>query len=69
MLLDLENISKVKEFINISQDISSEVTLKSGRYVVDGKSILGVFSLDLSKPVELICEPTYTDRFEKFKVN
>lgn len=68
MLINLEHVSSVKQFIAISQDISSEVLLKSGRYIVDGKSILGVFSLDLSKPIELICDECDISKFEQFKV-
>jgi phosphotransferase system HPr-like phosphotransfer protein len=56
MLIDLGNISRVKEFVAIAQNCVGDTTLKSGRYVVDGKSILGIFSLDLSQPVELECE-------------
>ena len=41
----------VKEFVNITQNYSCEILLKSGKYVVDAKSILGIFSLDLSLPV------------------
>jgi hypothetical protein len=53
MLIDLGNISRVKEFVTIAQSCVGDTTLKSGRYIVDGKSILGIFSLDLSKPIDL----------------
>ena len=42
---------KVKEFVAITQESECEILLKSGKYVVDAKSILGVMSLDLSKPL------------------
>lgn len=42
---------KVKEFVNVTQSSDVEILLKSGKYVVDAKSILGIFSLDLSKPL------------------
>lgn len=42
---------KVKEFVNVTQGSDVEILLKSGKYVVDAKSILGIFSLDLSKPL------------------
>jgi phosphotransferase system HPr-like phosphotransfer protein len=42
---------KVKEFVAITQESECEILLKSGKYVVDAKSILGIFSLDLSKPL------------------
>ena len=42
-----------KKFVNIAARYDYEMTLKSGRYVVDAKSILGIFSLDLGEPVVL----------------
>lgn len=65
MQIDLSMVSKVKDFVEVSQSKTGEVILKSGRWVVDGKSILGIFSLDLSKPIELVTED-YVG-FEKFK--
>ena len=56
MLIDLGNVSRVKEFVAIAQSCVGDTVLKSGRYVINGKSILGIFSLDLSHPVELECE-------------
>lgn len=49
--ISLEMAQKVKEFVNIMQDYPYEILLKSGKYVVDAKSILGIFSLDLSQPL------------------
>ena len=47
----LEMAHKVKDFVKIVQDYPYEILLKSDKYVVDAKSILGIFSLDLSKPL------------------
>ena len=55
--INLSNINDVKNFVTIMQSISEETILKSGKYVVDAKSIMGVFSLDLSKPITLEIEP------------
>ncbi len=49
----LDSINKVKAFVNIVAKCDSDVDLTSGRYVVDAKSIMGIFSLDLSKPIKL----------------
>lgn len=49
--ITLSSINDVKEFVNIANRSSSEVDLSSGRYIVDAKSIMGIFSLDLSKPI------------------
>ena len=43
--------SQVKAFVSVVQKYSHEIDLRSDRYVVDAKSILGIFSLDLSKPI------------------
>lgn len=49
----LDSINKVKAFVNIVTTCDYDVDLTSGRYVVDAKSIMGIFSLDLSKPIKL----------------
>lgn len=49
----LETINDVKEFVNAVTLCNFDVDLVSGRYSIDAKSIMGIFSLDLSKPVEL----------------
>ena len=43
--------SQVKAFVSVVQKYANEIDLRSDRYVVDAKSILGIFSLDLSKPL------------------
>lgn len=43
----------VKAFVNAVNRYDFDMDLRSGRHVVDAKSILGIFSLDLSKPVAL----------------
>ena len=49
----LDSIDKVKSFVNEISKFDSDFDLISGRYVIDAKSIMGIFSLDLSKPIEL----------------
>ena len=49
--ISLEMAQKVKDFVKIVQDYPYEIRRKSDKYVVDAKSILGIFSLDLSKPL------------------
>lgn len=51
--ISLGTIEKVKDFVSIMTRLSTEIDLISGRYVVDAKSIMGIFSLDLSKPITL----------------
>ena len=49
----LSTIEEVKQFVTAATMSDSEIDLKSGRYVVDAKSIMGIFSLDLMKPIEV----------------
>ena len=49
----LDSIEKVKGFVNDISRFNTDFDLISGRYVIDAKSIMGIFSLDLSKPIEL----------------
>lgn len=52
--INLNTIDKVKRFVNISTSLTcDDIRLLSGRYIVDGKSILGIFSLDLSKDITM----------------
>jgi phosphotransferase system HPr-like phosphotransfer protein len=51
--ISLNSIDKVKSFVNDITKFDSDFDLVSGRYVIDAKSIMGIFSLDLSKPIDL----------------
>ena len=52
--ISLNSIDKVKSFGNAITQFEFDFDLVSGRYVIDAKSIMGIFSLDLSKPIELV---------------
>ena len=51
VMIRLDTAEAVKKFVNLTARCDFDLTLKSGKYVVDAKSILGIFSLDLSKPL------------------
>ena len=51
--ISLNSIDKVKSFVNEITKYDYDFDLVSGRYVIDAKSIMGIFSLDLSKPINL----------------
>ncbi|MBE7720488.1 MAG: HPr family phosphocarrier protein [Lacrimispora celerecrescens] len=51
--ISLNSIDKVKSFVNDLTKFDTDFDLVSGRYVIDAKSIMGIFSLDLSKPIDL----------------
>lgn len=50
----LQSINDTKDFVNIVNRFPYNIDLCSGRYVIDAKSIMGIFSLDISNPVEMI---------------
>jgi len=43
----------IKDFVRVTSKYNYDIDLRSGRYIIDAKSILGIFSLDLSKPIDL----------------
>ena len=51
--ISLNSIDKVKAFVNEISKFDCDFDLVSGRYVIDAESIMGIFSLDLSKPIDL----------------
>ena len=53
VLITLNSIDKVKSFVNTITKYDYDFDLVSGRYVIDAKSIMGIFSLDLSKSIDL----------------
>ncbi len=61
--ISLKSITDVKDFVNIVNKYDFDIDLTSGRYVVDAKSIMGIFSLDLSKPIKV---DVHVDDCEKF---
>lgn len=52
----IPSIEAVKEFVNIAAEYTCDATIENGRYAIDAKSILGVFSLDVTKPLTLVLE-------------
>lgn len=51
--IQLSAINDVKDFVNTVIRFNYDIDLISGRYAIDAKSIMGIFSLDLSKPIQL----------------
>ena len=51
--ISLNSIDKVKTFVNEINRYDAEFNLVSGRYVLDAKSIMAIFSLDISDPIDL----------------
>lgn len=71
MKIVLNTISDVKSFVDTVSRCDFGIDLSSGRYTVDGKSIMGIFSLDLSKPLSLLAytdDPAFAESMEPFTV-
>lgn len=56
MMLSLNSFDKVRDFVNAISPFDTEVNLISGKYVVNAKSVMAIFSLDLSKPIEAVAD-------------
>ena len=66
--IQLTSIADVQKFVNAVTRYNGDVDLQSGRYIVDAKSIMGIFSLDLTKPVDmLILSDNYDELLEDIK--
>lgn len=61
MKINLGTVEKVKTFVQAAIKLKEPISLKSGRYIVDSKSIMGVFSLNLSDPV-IVLAPFDVDK-------
>lgn len=60
----IDSIVAAKTFVNIVNTCDFDIDLESGRYLVDAKSIMGIFSLDLSKPIKM---HVYTENLTAFE--
>ena len=67
----LSSIQDVRDFVNIVILVDYDVDLAQGRYIIDAKSIMGIFSLDLLSPITVVAHTDYADDFfekiERFK--
>jgi phosphotransferase system HPr-like phosphotransfer protein len=63
--VNLDSVNKVKEFVEITGKFPEDLDLAHGKYVIDAKSLMGIFSLDLSKPLDLTINSDDEDRVEE----
>ena len=61
--IKLPTIEAVQNFVDIVSDYEEDISLSSGRYIVDAKSIMGIFALDTLSPINLVA---HTDNAEDF---
>ena len=64
-VIKLNSIEKVKNFVNRVSTFDCDVDIIYGRYVIDGTSIMGIFSLDLTNPVTVLI---HTDDYDELKL-
>ena len=58
----------IKKFVNEARTFTSDINVRSGNYVVDGKSILGLFSINTSNPIEIELVSSDLEEIQKFNV-
>ena len=64
----IDTFENAQNFIVAANQCEGEIDVKQGRYVVDGKSIIGVMSLNLAAPVEITCtKPEEESLFEQYE--
>ena len=70
--IKLSTVQDIRDFVDVTVGINEDIDLSSGRYVVDAKSIMGIFSLDLLSPITMTVMSDNADeiiaKFEKFIV-
>lgn len=64
--ISLTEVNQVKRFVNLIGQAPFDVDVVSGRYTVNAKSMLGIYSLDLSKPIQVVI---HSDDCEELKKN
>ena len=62
----LNDYTRIKKFCNEVSTFESDIDLVKGRYVVDAKSLMGVFTIDLSLPVEVVIYSEDEEEIERF---
>ena len=65
--IKLDSIEKVKRFTSVVLTFENDIDIMQGRYVIDGKSLMGIFSLDLTKVLKVLIHDTSLSDFAKFE--
>ncbi len=71
MMIKLSTIEDVRSFVSLVETFTFPIDLCSGRYLVDAKSLMGIFSLDLMQPIKLVAhedDPKLFEALDKYKV-
>ena len=65
IIISIKSLNDVYKFVEKAQAVDGDVTVRRGRYNVDGKSVMGIFSIDMSQDVTVIY-PTSAVEFNQF---
>jgi len=65
--ISINTIDKVKRFVNLTNRCEVDVDIISGRLLVDAKSIMGIFSMDLTRPMTLRVHESNIEKLEEYK--
>jgi len=65
--ISINTIDKVKRFVNLTNKCEADVDIISGRLLVDAKSIMGIFSIDLTRPMTLRIHESNTEKLKEYK--
>lgn len=65
--ISINTIDKVKRFVNLTNRCEADVDIISGRLLVDAKSIMGIFSMDLTRPMTLRVHESNIEKLEEYK--
>lgn len=64
--IKFDDITSITELVKKASKLSCDIEVRHDRYIVDAKSIMGIFSLNLSKPVEIVIHSDYTAEVSEF---
>lgn len=64
--VQLNTIDRAKRFVKICDSFDEDIDLSSGRYIIDAKSIMGIFSFDLTKPLNIRIHSQNIDTIKRF---
>lgn len=65
--ISINTIDKVKRFVNLTNRCEADVDIISGRLLVDAKSIMSIFSMDLTRPMTLRVHESNIEKLEEYK--
>lgn len=67
LILKFDTFDKVRKFTSIANTFSCDIDIKRGRYVIDGKSMMGILILDFTKPLLATIHSSSKSEIDKFK--